>query len=157
VDAWRNNRKLFGNFVEARVYSQSDGGLIDGRRSRWSDDVMYPESPKMVLIDDQGNELWLSGTPCGYVGQGSSGAEKILREEQFGDAAEAVFDERFVKIVLRKSEDGTVVAELTEQGQTLWDGESRIQRWLWRQEKLPVDANREAEIDRLKREDPLRG
>jgi hypothetical protein len=130
VEVWENNRGLFGTFVEARVYAYSDGAMIDGRLCRWRID--RPDAPKMVLIDDQGNELWLSGTPCGYGGQGAGGAVRILRQEGFGDVAETVYDTRLVKVVFRKGEDGAVTSQVTEKGTTPWDGTDRVD-WLWRQ------------------------
>jgi len=102
----------------------------------------------MVLIDERGNELWLSGMACGYSGEGPAGAETVLRDELFGDAAEAVLDRRVVRVVLRKDQDGSVTSELTGREQTPWDGGSNITRWLWRQGERPADTDREAEVDR---------
>ncbi len=62
VQSWRENRQLFGTFVEGRVYAGADLAVIDGRLFRRPNDrVGYPEPPKMVLIDDRRCELWLSG------------------------------------------------------------------------------------------------
>jgi len=127
LQIWKGNRHLFGVFTEARVYARGDGALIDGRLFK-KNDLASP--PSMVLVDDRGNELWLTGTPCGYVGTGSGGAATILNEEGFGDDSEVVIDERFVKVVLRKGEDGAITSELTERGATLWDGNEKIVRWL---------------------------
>lgn len=110
---WRENRDLFGRFVEARVYARGDGPLVDGRLfvppprggGVWASPPreVWPSPPTMVLIDERGNELWLTGTLCGYPGEGPRGAGFILREEGFGADAQAVSDERFVKVVLRKT------------------------------------------------------
>ena len=69
---WRENRDLFGRFVEARVYARGDGPLVDGRLfvpppergGVWASPPteVWPSPPTMVLIDDRGNELWLTGS-----------------------------------------------------------------------------------------------
>jgi hypothetical protein len=146
---WRDNRELFGRFIEARVYWRSDGALIDGRFCLWGGDELHPAPPSMVLIDDRGNELWLSGMTCSYSGEGPAGAETVLRGEQFGDAANAVF-KYVARVILRKDQDGKVTSELIERDQTLWDGESEITWWLREQAKRPAGADRDREIDRLR-------
>lgn len=110
----------------------------------------------MVLIDEQDNELWLTGTPCGYAGEGPAGAETILRAEGFGDAAEAVYDRRLVRVVLRK-DGGAITSELTERGTTLWDGGNNILRWLWRQRRVQKGADLTTEVARLTWDNPLAG
>jgi hypothetical protein len=147
---WRDNRKLFGRFIEARIYSLSDGALIDGRYCRWGEDVIHPQPPCTVLIDEQGNELWLSGTSCGYAGEGPSGAERILREELFGDAAETVLKRGVVRVILRKGRDGKVTYELTQRNQTLWDGRDDITRWLWQQSARLTGTDRATEVNQLR-------
>jgi hypothetical protein len=147
---WRDNRKLFGRFIEARIYSLSDGALIDGRYCHWDEDVIDPHPPSTVLIDEQGNELWLSGTSCGYSGEGPSGAERILREELFGDAAETVFKRDVVRVILRKYQDGKITSELTQRDQTLWDGRGDITRWLQQQGERLAGTDRATEVDRLR-------
>lgn len=154
AQTFSDNRRLFGVFVEARVYHGPDGALLDGRFSNWQTDL--PDAPAMVLVDERGNELWLSGTPCGHNGQGPSGAEKILLQEGFGDAAKTVRDKRFVRVILRKGSDGTVNSELTERNQALWDGNGRIVRWLWRQRAI-TEADRAEEVTRLMWDDPYSG
>jgi hypothetical protein len=155
LQAWGEHRQLFGTFIEARVYASSDGAVIDGRLCWWDKGILLPVAPAMVLIDDQGNELWLSGTPCGYTGEGSGGAERILREEGFGDAAEAVYDKRWVKVVPRKEEDGRVTAQRTERESALWD--EQLLRWLWRQGQVTTGTDRATEAARLTWEDPFTG
>ncbi len=103
----------------------------------------------MVLVDEAGNELWLSGTPCGYVGEGSGGAADILHNEGFGDLSEEVLNDHFVKVVLHKAEDGTVTSQFTERQTTLWDSGDRIGRWLWRQGDVAPGADRATEVARL--------
>jgi hypothetical protein len=149
---WKENRHLFGVFTEARVYSRGDGALIDGRLFKKH---RLASPPSMILVDDRGNELWLTGTPCGYVGTGSGGAATILHEEGFGDDSEAVVDDRVVKVVLRKGEDGAIASELTERGATLWDGDEKIVRWLWGQAQVGGSADRAEEVARLLSRDPL--
>jgi hypothetical protein len=149
---WEDQRHLFGTFIEARVYARWDGAVIDGRLFGGNRELAVP--PSMVLIDEAGNELWLSGMACGYAGTGPGGAAVILQAEGFGEISEEVLSERFVKIVLRKEEDGTVTSQFTERGTTLWDGEERIVRWLWRQGKVPAGADRAAEVARLMWDDP---
>jgi YD repeat-containing protein len=90
-------------------------------------------------------------------GEGPAGAESVLREERFGDVAEAVLDRCFVRVILRKGQDGHVTSELTEREQTTWDGDDQITRWLWRQGERPAGTDREAEVDRLKWNDPYGG
>lgn len=154
VQVVNDNRHLFGTFVEARVYHGPDGALLDGRFSRWRVDL--PDAPAMVLIDDRGNELWLSGTPCGYTGQGPGGAEELLLQEGFGTAAQVVCDERFVRIILRKGDDGVVTSELTRRNQAMWDGGGKIVRWLWRQRGI-TRADQAEEVARLMWDDPYSG
>jgi hypothetical protein len=76
LQAWSDNRGLFGTCAEAWVCARSDGAVLDGRLCRVTD---FPSAPTMVLIDDRGHELWLSGALCGYSGEGPAGTEKILR------------------------------------------------------------------------------
>lgn len=161
---WRDTRDLFGKFVEARVYARGDGPLVDGRifvppskrDGIWASPPkeVWPSPPTMVLIDDRGNELWLTGTLCGYPGEGPTGAEFILREEGFGADAEAVSDERFVKVVLRRTGVGAVTAEFVERGTRLWDGEDKLRRWLARTSLATGLYDRAREIQRLMLPDP---
>ena len=65
-------------------------------------------------------------------------------------------DRRFVKVVLRKDDDGAVASQLTGRGTTLWDGGERIIRWLWRQGRV-TGADRAAEAERLTWDDPFAG
>jgi hypothetical protein len=71
-----------------------------------------------------------------------------------GRRADAVFDRRFVRVILRKGQHGNVKTEVTERGQTPWDGGEKITRWLWRQGERPAGTTREAEADRLKWDNP---
>jgi hypothetical protein len=108
----------------------------------------------MVLIDDRGNELWLTGTLCGYPGEGPRAAEFILQEEGFGADAEAVSDKRFVKVVLRRTGVGAVTSEFVERGTKLWHGEDKIRRWLARTSVATGQYDRATEIQRLMLPDP---
>jgi hypothetical protein len=161
---WRENRDLFGRFVEAWVYAPGDGPLVDGRLfvppskrdGVWASPPteVWPSPPTMVLIDDRGNELWLTGTLCGYRGEGPRGAEFILQEEGFGADAQAVSDDRFAKVVLRKTGVGAVTSEFVERGTRLWHGEDKIRRWLARTSVATGLYDRAGEIQRLMLPDP---
>jgi hypothetical protein len=161
---WRDNRDLFGRFVEAWVYERGDGPLVDGRLcvppserdGAWASPPtkVWPSPPTMVRIDDRGNELWLTGTLCGYRGEGPRGAEFILREEGFGAEAEAVSDEGFVKVVRRRTGAGAVTSEFVERGTRLWDGEDKIRRWLARTSQATGRYDRAREVQRLMQPDP---
>jgi hypothetical protein len=109
----------------------------------------------MVLIDERGNELWLSGTPCGYGGEGPTKAERILRQEGFGEMAETVCDGRLVRVVLRKDGEGAVTSQVVERGTTLWDGGNTILRWLWRRGRIAGETDRATEAARLTWKDPF--
>lgn len=85
----------------------------------------------------------------------TGGAATIMHEEGFGDDSEAVVDERFVKVVLRKREGGSVTSELTERGTTLWNDEEKIVRWLWGQAKVRGLADPAKEVARLLSRDHL--
>lgn len=150
---WRENRHLFGAFVEARVYAPGDGALVDGRL--FKRDELWPSPPTMVLIDVRGNELWLTGTMCGYPGEGPSGAAFILREEGFGADAVAVSDKRFVKVVLRRTGRGAATSEFVERGTRLWDGDDKLSRWLARTSQATGLTDRAEEVQRLMLPDPF--
>jgi hypothetical protein len=77
---------MFGTFQEAilarlggdRRYALSGPGF-----ERDVGDPKAWQSPGMVLRDEHGNELWLSGCSGGYRGTGPMGAGYILLKEGF--------------------------------------------------------------------------
>lgn len=87
LNVWKASRPLFGEFTEAycsrtfgfRRYELGRGDLETGEELP----IGTPGGPSMVLIDDQGSELWLSGCVAGYMGEGVSGTGYILRAEAF--------------------------------------------------------------------------
>ena len=85
---WRHTRPLFAKFVEA--YCSYTSGFRHFRLGTETPGGDYTEtdvvSPGLVLLDEHGSELWLSGCGSGYVGQGPAGAGYILYREGFDHA-----------------------------------------------------------------------
>lgn len=87
LNVWKTSRPLFGEFIE--VYCSRTYGLRRyelGREDLTTGEALpigSPTGPSMVLIDEQGSELWLSGCLAGYMGEGPSATGYILRAEAF--------------------------------------------------------------------------
>lgn len=65
LQAWRSRRAEFGAFVRADVTGVAGdaGPAYTGRPGA------TPVAPNLVLTDDSGRQLALSGTPCGFDGR----------------------------------------------------------------------------------------
>ncbi|WP_332629172.1 hypothetical protein [Halalkalibacter flavus] len=81
-DLFNAVKDLFGEFVNAKVCSGTEGkmeydNVLKAKR------VFEDEDRYLVLIDDAGNQLHLTGCSCGYAGTGPHGTHKILNELGF--------------------------------------------------------------------------
>jgi hypothetical protein len=85
--AWEATRGIFGTFQEAILARPGRGDrryAVSGPGFAWNEgDADAWLSPGMVLRDERGSELWLSGCPAGYHGTGPWSAVYILLKEGF--------------------------------------------------------------------------
>ena len=85
---WRLTRPLFGEFVEA--YCSFTSGFRCFQLGVETPAGDYTEtdadSPGLVLLDEHGGELWLSGCGSGYTGEGAAGTGYVLYREGFDHA-----------------------------------------------------------------------
>ncbi|GAA2793201.1 hypothetical protein GCM10010441_18050 [Kitasatospora paracochleata] len=160
---WRDNRHHFGTFIEARAYLSEDDVIVDGRRfanTGSGPQHAWPQSPKLVLIDDAGNELWLTACCAGYGGGGPGGTAEILTEEGFGteeSIARLVTDH--LVLVLRKDHDEPVEAVPSAVRGTDRDRRN-LDRWLtrlWHEPRIHTDKALRTASRWLRRSDPLDG
>lgn len=160
VSFWRDNRSAFGEFVEAWGYLSDDDALRDGRRFTNSTrgDLASPVQPKLVLIDEHGNELWLTACCVGYGGGGPGGTETILVEEGFGSQAYLwKMISNHLVLGLRKGVDEPLEAVPVSVRGSKRD-RYQLDRWLnrlWYEPRIhtPADLRRAARW--LKKKDPL--
>ncbi|MFJ4192091.1 hypothetical protein [Kitasatospora sp. NPDC089509] len=160
---WRENRHRFGTFVEARAYLSEDDVIVDGRRfanTSHGPQYAWPQSPKLVLIDDSGNELWLTACCAGYDGSGSGGTQDILVEEGFGTAEQIrpLVTDHLV-LVLRKDRDQPVEAVPSALRGNDRDRRN-LDRWLsrlWSEPRIHTDKALRTASRWLRRSDPLEG
>jgi hypothetical protein len=89
---WRATRPLFGGFTEAICYWQGDSqyryAAVDPSHPNHEDhpiDSTFINTPGLILIDEHGNDLWLSGCGCGYTGEGPTATAYILFHEGFSE------------------------------------------------------------------------
>ena len=87
---WKMTRPLYGEFTEALCSRTWAFRRYDLAVQRTVDGEYLPKSatdgPGLVLIDESGSELWLSGCMSGYGGEGVAGTGYILRAEGFSPA-----------------------------------------------------------------------
>ncbi|WP_042428014.1 hypothetical protein [Streptacidiphilus anmyonensis] len=161
---WRDNRSKFGTFVEARAYLSDDDAIVDGRRFASTvsgPQYAWPQSPKLVLVDENGDELWLTACCCGYGGTAPGGTEDILIEEGFvdtpEDAARLVADH--LVLVLHKGAAQPVEAVPVEVRGNDRDRDT-LERWLerlWHEPRIHTDKAMRAASRWLRKSDPLDG
>ncbi|WP_212825377.1 hypothetical protein [Polymorphospora rubra] len=110
---WRLTRSLFGDFQQAfcsfdggwhRFLAESSVDDSDAIAGQW-------DQPGLVLRDQHGGELWLSGCASGYTGEGAAGAGYILRCEGFKPHQIDLIS-LCGRLHLRKSQSDPVVAEI---------------------------------------------
>ena len=160
---WRENRARFGTFVEARAYLSDDDAIVDGRRFASTVDgpqFAWPQSPKLVLIDDNGDELWLTACCCGYGGTGPGGTEEILVAEDFVTEEQLgrLVSDHLV-LVLRKGAEQPVEAVPVEARGNDRDRD-RLERWLtrlWHEPRIHTDKALRTASRWLRKSDPLDG
>lgn len=72
----------FGPFREAWLFDRSAAAMVRGFYYPLSAPVRFGiprgQGPKMVVIDDQGGQLWLSGAGCGQQGGRAEAAHSVL-------------------------------------------------------------------------------
>mgnify|MGYP001558152792 CR=1 FL=1 len=68
-------RPILGRIVAA------DAGLEPLKtEARKESDIEYTVEYNLILKDDRGNEVWLSGCNCGYGGTGPHGTYELLQK-----------------------------------------------------------------------------
>ncbi|MET8624673.1 hypothetical protein ABZW30_13105 [Kitasatospora sp. NPDC004669] len=160
---WRDNRHQLGTFIEARAYLSEDDVIVDGRRfanTGHGSQNAWPQSPKLVLIDEDANELWLTACCAGYGGTGPGGTQDILVEEGFGTSEEIgrLVTDHLV-LVLRKG-----LAQPVEAVPSVLRGNDRdrrnLDRWLtrlWHEPRIHTDKALRTASRWLRKSDPLDG
>lgn len=94
IALWRLVRPVFGEFIEAEVFDNEASGLAAAAQftfdlwalgsARLRTKGTGPPAPRgLILRDDRGQELVLSGCRAGYSGTGAGGTEEVLTEEHF--------------------------------------------------------------------------
>lgn len=84
LDTWRSSRPEFGEFVDAFMANPQHSSRTHGRTAHLEgDDDGTEPAPGLVLVDEDGNELWLYGLVCGYWGAGPRVAMNVLFAEGF--------------------------------------------------------------------------
>ncbi|MFC1436051.1 hypothetical protein ACEZDB_36000 [Streptacidiphilus sp. N1-3] len=160
---WQEQRHRFGAFVEARAYLSDDDAIVDGRRfaaTVHGPQYAWPQSPKLVLIDEAGDELWLTACCVGYGGTGPGATEDILVAEGFveADKAARLVGDHLV-LVLRKDRDQPVEAVPVQVRGNDRDRE-KLDRWLtrlWHEPRIHTDKALRSASRWLRRDDPLEG
>jgi hypothetical protein len=103
ISVWRKTRPLFGVFREAYCNEAPTGQAAYGL-DLWTANCGGPFKGGLVLLDDRGQELWLSGCKAGYDGTGPSGTAEILEAEAFTHYVELPFQYRTFHVTKDRDE-----------------------------------------------------
>jgi hypothetical protein len=148
---WEDNRTDFGTFIEAYVFYSEASSLMAGRLIPVRGSTRT-DAPTLVVVDERGDELWLSACSCGYEGTGPTGTADLLLREGF-DARLVVEVFRTVRLHLVKGESEPRLAEYApnERGlreEWLREEQDRLADWLDRREQYwPPRSGRLERID----------
>jgi hypothetical protein len=82
---WKLTRPLFSTFTDA--YCTFRSGFrryqLEEETRRGDYTPIGQDRPRLILVDDSGAELWLSGCAAGYTGEGAAGTGYVLQTEGF--------------------------------------------------------------------------
>ncbi|BAU28240.1 helix-turn-helix protein [Aneurinibacillus soli] len=132
IDFFRENRHKLGQIVHAYAFFNPIDAAIHNfyvPSQHFKRGVFLNiETPHLVLVDTEGNEMWISGCNCGYGGTGPHGSQTVLQECGFPQKEiDNIFRYRVVKLF--KDPDGNVdvhVANSDYDGGTFDEGTTSI-------------------------------
>lgn len=82
-DFFKENRNRLGSIKEIKVYFNIEDTIVDGYYDITEEGEnglpAHIDEAKFILIDTDGNELWLGACNCGYTGGGPGTSGRILK------------------------------------------------------------------------------
>jgi hypothetical protein len=74
---------MFAEFIEAKCGTFNFKDNSRYAPDLWLSPVIAQDFTGLILIDNHGRELWLSGCQAGYGGTGPDGTWHVMESEQF--------------------------------------------------------------------------